>query len=64
MGSGKVLDEVLTLVMDLALGATDAERGFIMLADANRHLEPGALLERLLAALRGFTAGGPHGGMT
>lgn len=39
LGSGKVLDEVLTLVMDLALDVTDAERGFIMLADARGELE-------------------------
>jgi serine phosphatase RsbU (regulator of sigma subunit) len=39
VGSGRVLDEVLALVMDLALEVTNAERGFIMLADARRELE-------------------------
>jgi hypothetical protein len=32
LGSGRVLDEVLTLVMDSALEVTKAERGFMMLA--------------------------------
>ena len=32
MGSGRVLDEVLVLVLDSALEVTGAERGFIMLA--------------------------------
>jgi hypothetical protein len=31
LGSGRVLDEVLTLVIDSALDVTKAERGFIML---------------------------------
>ena len=39
LGSGRVLDEVLTLVMDSALDVTKAERGFVMLAGANRELE-------------------------
>src|SRR5687767_10687391 len=34
LGSGRVLDEVLTLVLDSALDGTKAERGFVMLADA------------------------------
>jgi phosphoserine phosphatase RsbU/P len=34
MGSDRVLDEVLVLVLDSAIAATGAERGFIMLADA------------------------------
>jgi serine phosphatase RsbU (regulator of sigma subunit)/pSer/pThr/pTyr-binding forkhead associated (FHA) protein len=33
MGGERVLDEVLTLVLDTAIGASGAERGFIMLAD-------------------------------
>ncbi|MEQ1757168.1 MAG: SpoIIE family protein phosphatase [Vicinamibacterales bacterium] len=33
MGSERVIDEVLTLVLDAAIEATGAERGFIMLAD-------------------------------
>ncbi len=32
LGSGRVLDEVLALVLDTAIGVTGAERGFIMLA--------------------------------
>ena len=39
LGSGKVLDEVLTLVMDSALEVTNAERGFIMLAGPGGDLE-------------------------
>ena len=40
MGTNRVLDEVLALVLDAALDATGAERGFIMLADERRR--PGA----------------------
>jgi hypothetical protein len=39
LGSGGVLDEVLTLVLDSALEVTTAERGFIMLATARGGLE-------------------------
>jgi serine phosphatase RsbU (regulator of sigma subunit) len=39
VGSGRVLDEVLVLVLDSALAVTGAERGFIMLADADGSLE-------------------------
>jgi serine phosphatase RsbU (regulator of sigma subunit) len=39
LGSGRVLDEVLALVLDSAIEVTGAERGFIMLADASRGLE-------------------------
>lgn len=39
LGSGRVLDEVLALVMDSALEVTGAERGFIMLANASSELE-------------------------
>lgn len=39
LGSGRVLDEVLALVMDSALEVTGAERGFIMLANAEGELE-------------------------
>lgn len=39
LGSGKVLDEVLTLVVDSALEVTDAERGFVMLAGPGGELE-------------------------
>lgn len=39
MGTDRVLEEVLTLVLDAAIGATGAERGFIMLANAAGVLE-------------------------
>jgi serine phosphatase RsbU (regulator of sigma subunit) len=39
LGSGRVLDEVLTLVMDSALEVTKAERGFMMLANTDGELE-------------------------
>lgn len=39
LGSGRVLDEVLALVLDAAIGVTGAERGFIMLAGEDRKLE-------------------------
>jgi serine phosphatase RsbU (regulator of sigma subunit)/pSer/pThr/pTyr-binding forkhead associated (FHA) protein len=39
MGSERVIDEVLTLVLDSAIEATGAERGFIMLADDRGLLE-------------------------
>ena len=39
LGSGRVLDEVLALVLDLAIEVTGAERGFIMLANRERALE-------------------------
>src|SRR5258706_5818172 len=39
IGSGRVLAEVLTMVMDLALEVIGAERGFVMLADAKGSLE-------------------------
>ena len=39
LGSGRVLDEVLSLVMDSAIEVTGAERGFIMLANASGELE-------------------------
>jgi len=39
LGSGRVLDDVLALVMDSALEVTGAERGFIMLAGADNELE-------------------------
>ena len=47
LGSGRVLDEVLALVLDAAIDVTGAERGFIMLA--NERLE----LEMKLARARG-----------
>jgi phosphoserine phosphatase RsbU/P len=39
LGSGRVLDDVLTLVIDSALDGMKAERGVIMLANAAGHLE-------------------------
>ena len=39
VGSGRVLEEVLTLVLDSALQVTSAERGFIMLATPAGELE-------------------------
>ena len=36
LGSGRVLDEVLALVLDSAIEVTGAERGFIMLAERRR----------------------------
>jgi GAF domain-containing protein len=39
LGSGRVLDEVLTLVIDSALDVTKAERGFIMMPDTQGVLE-------------------------
>ena len=39
LGSGRVLDEVLTLVLDAAIDVAGAERGFIMLASAANELE-------------------------
>ena len=39
LGSGRVLDDVLTLVLDSAIEVTGAERGFIMLANQAGHLE-------------------------
>ncbi len=39
LGSGRVLDEVLALVLDSAIEVTGAERGFIMLASRDGKLE-------------------------
>ena len=39
LGSNRVLDEVLTLVMDAAIDVTGAERGFVMLAKESGELE-------------------------
>ncbi|MGH9236652.1 MAG: SpoIIE family protein phosphatase [Vicinamibacterales bacterium] len=39
LGSGRVLEEVLTLVLDSAIDVTKAERGFIMLARPDGELE-------------------------
>src|SRR5205809_7164843 len=47
LGSGRVLDEVLAMVLDSAIEVTGAERGFIMLANREK------LLEFKLARARG-----------
>ena len=39
LGSGRVLDEVLAMVLDSAIEVTGAERGFIMLAHRDQTLE-------------------------
>ncbi|OFW01520.1 MAG: hypothetical protein A3I61_07190 [Acidobacteria bacterium RIFCSPLOWO2_02_FULL_68_18] len=39
LGSGRVLDDVLALVLDSAIEVTGADRGFIMLATEDRQLE-------------------------
>jgi phosphoserine phosphatase RsbU/P len=39
LGSGRVLDEVLAMVLDSAIEVTAAERGFIMLANRDKMLE-------------------------
>jgi phosphoserine phosphatase RsbU/P len=39
LGSGRVLDDVLALVMDSAIDVSGAERGFIMLAGESNELE-------------------------
>ena len=39
LGAGRVLDDVLAIVLDSALAVTGAERGFVMLAERGGHLE-------------------------
>src|SRR5688500_19999695 len=39
LGSGRVVDDVLSLVLDSAIEVSGAERGFIMLASASGELE-------------------------
>ncbi len=39
LGSGRVIDDVLAMVLDSAIEVTGAERGFIMLADRSNNLE-------------------------
>jgi phosphoserine phosphatase RsbU/P len=39
LGSGRVLDEVLAMVLDSAIDVTGAERGFIMMANRDQRLE-------------------------
>ena len=49
LGSGRVLDEVLAMVLDSAIEVTGAERGFIMLANREKQ----EMLEFKLARARG-----------
>ena len=51
MGSARVLDEVLAIVLDCALEVTGAERGFILLADPGK--KDGRTLVLTLARARG-----------
>ena len=53
VGSGRVLDEVLTLVLDSALEVTSAERGFVMLGNAAGGLEFKIGRDRLRQTLTG-----------
>lgn len=53
LGSGRVLEEVLTLVVDSALEVTRAERGFVMLANARGALEFAVARARGAVALTG-----------
>ena len=55
LGSGRVLDEVLALVLDSAIEVTGAERGFIMLANRD-----GAARVHAGARAREGHAVGPH----
>ncbi len=53
LGSGRVLDDVLALVLDSAIEVTGAERGFIMLANREHQSERFGQLEFKLARARG-----------
>ncbi len=55
LGSARVLDEVLAMVIDSAIELSGAERGFIMLADANGRLEFQLARSRGHATLSGKT---------
>jgi len=55
LGSGRMLDEVLTVVMDSALEVTKAERGFMMLANLEGELEMKIARGRGKATLPGTT---------
>ena len=54
MGSARVLDEVLAIVLDCALEVTGAERGFILLADSKKP-EAKTLVLTLARARGGIT---------
>lgn len=53
LGSGNVLEEVLSMVLDSTLEVSGAERGFIMLADAGGRLELKLARERGRVSLDG-----------
>jgi serine phosphatase RsbU (regulator of sigma subunit) len=55
LGSARVVDEVLAIVLDCALEVTGAERGFILLADTSSQDDPSAppRLSLTLARARG-----------
>jgi serine phosphatase RsbU (regulator of sigma subunit) len=53
LGSGRVLDDVLALVLDSAIEVTGAERGFIMMANREHQSERFGQLEFKLARARG-----------
>jgi serine phosphatase RsbU (regulator of sigma subunit) len=55
LGSGRVLDEVLALVIDSAIEVSGAERGFIMLADSAGALEFKLARSRDKSTLPGHT---------
>ena len=55
LGSGRVLDEVLALALDSAIEVTGAERGFIMLADREHHLDLRLARARSKVTLSGRT---------
>ena len=52
LGSGRVLDEVLAMVLDAAIDVAGAERGFIMLAPTDGHVE-GKDLDMKMARAKG-----------
>jgi phosphoserine phosphatase RsbU/P len=60
LGSGRVLDEVLALVLDSAIAVTGADRGFIMLADAAGRLEFKLGRNRRHVTLPGLTFATSH----
>src|SRR5258706_1055404 len=55
LGSGRVIDEVLALVLDSAIEVTGAERGFIMLAKDQKELEVKLARSRGKVTLSGRT---------
>ena len=55
LGSGRVVNDVLALVLDTAIEVTGADRGFIMLANRDKQLEFKVARERGRRPLRGRT---------